>query len=89
MSKGKIKSISSYLNLKQFSIDNNGDLCVTMEMGTFRDSQKISEVTIPSFIKDVRNAAHGVELDRKLAEWLLDRDPTIFDRKEVIIVAEK
>lgn len=77
------------LNLKSFSIDDDGDLCVTMDFGTFSDSQKISECTIPSFIKDVRNAIHGVSLSKKLAEWLLDKEPTIFDKKEVIIVADK
>lgn len=74
------------LNLSSFIIDDDGDLCVTMEMGTFRDSQKLSGYSIFGFIKDVRNAVHGVSLNRKLAEWLLDKDPTIFDRKEVIII---
>jgi len=74
------------LDLKSFSIDKDGDLCVTMEMGTFRDSQKLSGYAISGFIKDVKNAVHGVELDRKLAEWLLDKEPTIFDKKEVIII---
>lgn len=71
------------LDLKSFSIDKDGDLCVTMKWG---DLQKLSGYAISGFIKDVKNAVHGVELDRKLAEWLLDKEPTIFDKKEVIIV---
>lgn len=80
------KTNKTNLNLSSFIIDDDGDLCVTMEMGTFRDSQKLSGYSIFGFIKDVRNAVHGVSLNRKLAEWLLDKDPTIFDRKEVIII---
>ena len=81
-----MKANKTNLNLSSFIIDDDGDLCVTMEMGTFRDSQKLSGYSIFSFIKDVRNAVHGVSLNRKLAEWLLDKDPTIFDKKEVIII---
>lgn len=82
------KANKNYLNLRSFIIDDDGDLCVTMEMRTFRDTQKLSAPAIPSFIRDVRNAVHGVTLNRKLAEWLLDKEPTFFDRKEVIIIDE-
>lgn len=82
------KANKNNLNLRSFIIDDDGDLCVKMEMGTFRDSQKLSGYSIFGFIKDVRNAVHGVSLNRKLAEWLLDKEPTIFDRKEVIIIDE-
>lgn len=84
---GKVKV--SNLKLRQFVIDDDGDLCLKLEIGHICEIKKITEPTIPSFIKDVKNAVHGVELNKKLAEWLLDKEPTIFDKKEVVIVADK
>lgn len=84
---GKVKAPN--LELRQFVIDDDGDLCLKLEIGHICEIKKIAEPTIPSFIKDVKNAVHGVELDKKLAEWLLDKEPTIFDKKEVVIVADK
>jgi hypothetical protein len=80
------KDNASNLNLTNFTIDNDGDLYLRLEVGYICEIKKLTECTIPSFIKDVINAVHGVELDKKLAEWLLDKEPTIFDKKEVIIV---
>lgn len=84
---GKVKAPN--LKLRQFVIDDDGDLCLKLEIGHICEIKKITEPTIPSFIKDVKNAVHGVELNKKLAEWLLDKEPTIFDKKEVVIVADK
>lgn len=84
MSKGNAGA--SNLNLRQFIIDDDRDLCLRLEVGYISETKKLSGYAISGFIKDVKNAVHGVELDRKLAEWLLDKEPTIFDKKEVIIV---
>lgn len=89
---GKVKYLESPLDLSRYTIDNDG--CVALKIpNAFEPNQgativyRIGDQGVAYLIKEIE-AAKAVMLEDKIADWLLDKKPTIFDKKTLIIATE-
>ena len=89
---GKVKYLESPLNLSRYTIDNDG--CVALKIpNAFEPNQgativyRIGDQGVAYLIKEIE-AAKAVMLEDKIVDWLLDKKPTIFDKKTLIIATE-
>lgn len=89
---GKVKYLESPLDLSRYTIDNDG--CVALKMPNVFGPQggattvyTIGDQGVEYLIKEIE-AAKAVMLEDKIVDWLLDRKPTIFDKKTLIIATE-
>lgn len=86
-----IKYLESPLDLSKYTINSDGDLALKF-VNVYGPQHKtivynIGDQGVEYFIKEVE-AAKAVMLEDKVVDWLLDRKPTIFDGKTLIIATE-
>lgn len=87
-----IKYFESPLDLSRYTINSDGDLALKI-VNAFAPQANttivynIGDQGVEYFIKEVE-AAKAVTLEDTVVDWLLDRKPTIFDGKTLIIATE-
>ena len=87
-----IKYFETPLDLSRYTINRKGELSLKI-FNTFDPQYKSAvcyEVNAQgreSFIKEIEEAK-AVMLEEKVVDWVLDRQPTIFDGKTLIIATE-
>ncbi len=87
-----IKYLESPLDLSRYTINSDGDLSLKI-LNAFAPQSgtsivyNIGDQGVEYFIKEVE-AAKAVMLEEKVVDWLIDRKPTIFDGKTLIIATE-
>lgn len=87
-----IKYLESPLDLSRYTINSDGDLALKI-VNAFAPTMNttivynIGDQGVEYFIKEVE-AAKAVMLEDTVVDWLLDRKPTIFDGKTLIIATE-
>lgn len=87
-----IKYLESPLDLSRYTINSDGDLSLKI-VNAFAPRSgdiivyNIGDQGVEYFIKEVE-AAKAVMLEDTVVDWLLDRKPTIFDGKTLIIATE-
>ena len=87
-----IKYLESPLDLSIYTINSEGDLSLKI-VNAFAPRSgdiivyNIGDQGVEYFIKEVE-AAKAVMLEDTVVDWLLDRKPTIFDGKTLIIATE-
>ena len=87
-----IKYLESPLDLSRYTINSDGDLALKI-VNAFASRPdttivyNIGDQGVEYFIKEVE-AAKAVMLEDTVVDWLLDRKPTIFDGKTLIIATE-
>lgn len=87
-----IKYLESPLDLSRYTINSDGDLALKI-VNAFASQPdttivyNIGDQGVEYFIKEVE-AAKAVMLEDTVVDWLLDRKPTIFDKKTLIIATE-
>lgn len=87
----KVKYLESPLDLSRYTIDNDG--CVALKMPSVFGPTggaivyRIGDQGVEYLIKEIE-AAKAVMLEDKIVDWLLDKKPTIFDKKTLIIATE-
>lgn len=88
-----IKYLESPLDLSRYTINSEGELALKI-FNAFAPRPdttivyNIGDQGVEYFIKEVE-AAKAVMLEDIVVDWLLDRKPTIFDGKTLIIATEK
>ena len=88
-----IKYLESPLDLSRYTINSEGDLSLKI-VNDFAPRlggiivYNVGDQGVEYFIKEVE-AAKAVMLEDTVVDWLLDRKPTIFDGKTLIIATEK
>jgi len=85
-----VKYLESPLDLSKYTI-NDGILCLKL-FNAFGPKNStvcynVGDQGAEYFIKEIE-AAKAVVLEAKVVDWLLDKKPTIFDGKELIITKE-
>ena len=86
-----IKYLESPLDLSRYTINSEGELALKI-VNAFAPRAdttivyNIGDQGVEYFIKEVE-AAKAVMLEDIVVDWLLDRKPTIFDGKTLIIAA--
>lgn len=87
-----IKYLESPLDLSRYTINSDGDLALKI-VNAFAPTMNttivynIGDQGVEYFIKEVEEAK-AVMIEDKVVDWLLDRKPTIFDKKTLIIATE-
>lgn len=85
-----IKYLESPLDLSRYTINSDGDLALKIIIAPTMNTTivyNIGDQGVEYFIKEVE-AAKAVMLEDTVVDWLLDRKPTIFDGKTLIIATE-
>lgn len=87
----KIKYFESPLDLSRYTINSEGDLSLKI-LNVFGPQNNtvvynVGDQGVEYFIKEIENAK-AVTLEAKVVDWLLDKKPTIFDKKTLIIATE-
>lgn len=87
-----IKYLESPLDLSRYTINSDGDLALKIVNAFAPQADttivyNIGDQGVEYFIKEVE-AAKAVMLEDTVVDWLLDRKPTIFDGKTLIIATE-
>jgi hypothetical protein len=86
-----IKYLESPLDLSRYTINSEGDLSLKIINVIGMNNSivyNVGDQGVEYFIKEVE-AAKAVMLEEEVVDWLLDRKPTIFDGKTLIIATEK
>lgn len=86
-----VNYLESPLDLSKYTI-NDGVLCLRL-FNAFGPKNStvcynVGDQGVEYFIKEIK-AAKAVVLEEKVVDWLLDKKPTIFDGKELILAKEK
>lgn len=89
---GKVKYLESPLDLSRYTIDSDGSVALKMPnvfgpQGGATTVYRIGDQGVAYLIKEIE-AAKAVMLEDKIVDWLLDKKPTIFDKKTLIIATE-
>lgn len=87
-----IKYLESPLDLSRYTINSDGDLALKIVNAFAPQADttivyNIGDQGVEYFIKEVE-ATKAVMLEDTVVDWLLDRKPTIFDGKTLIIATE-
>ena len=90
--KGRVKYLESPLDLSRYTVNSEGDLALKLPNAFNPQANttiiyNIGDQGVEYFIKEIE-AAKAVTLEAKVVDWLLDRKPTIFDKKTLIIATE-
>lgn len=88
-----IKYLESPLDLSRYTINSDGDLALKIFNAFAPQTDttivyNIGDQGVEYFIKEVE-AAKAIMLEEEVVDWLLDKKPTIFDGKTLIIATEK
>lgn len=89
----KIKYLESPLDLSRYTINSDGTLALKI-LNAFEPKcgativYNVGDQGVEYFIKEIEEAK-AVMLEDKVVDWLLDKKPTIFDKKTLIIATEK
>lgn len=89
--KGRVKYLESPLDLSRYTVNSEGDLSLKI-LNAFGPQNNtvvynVGDQGVEYFIKEIENAK-AVTLEAKVVDWLLDKKPTIFDKKTLIIATE-
>lgn len=88
----KVKYLETPLDLSRYTINSDGDVVLKMSnvfgpLGAAKTIvYNIRDQGVEYLIKEIE-AAKAVMLEDKVVDWLLDKKPTIFDKKTLIIAA--
>lgn len=88
---GKVKYLESPLDLSKYTINSDGNLALKF-VNVYGPGHKtivynIGNEGVEQLTKKIE-AAKAVMLEDKVVDWLLDKKPTIFDKKTLIIATE-
>lgn len=87
----KVKYLESPLDLSKYTINSDGDLALKF-VNVYGPQNKtivynIGDQGVEQLTKKIEEAK-AVMIEDKVVDWLLDRKPTIFDKKTLIIATE-
>lgn len=88
---GKVKYLESPLDLSKYTINSNGNLALKF-VNVYGPGHKtlvysIGDEGVEQLTKKIE-AAKAIMIEDKVVDWLLDKKPTIFDKKTIIIATE-
>jgi len=88
----RIKYLESPLDLSRYTISSDGMLALKI-LNAFEPQggptivYNVGDQGVEYFIKEIKEAK-AVMLEDKVVDWLLDKNPTLFDKKTLIIATE-
>lgn len=88
---GKVKYLESPLDLSKYTINSDGDLALKF-VNAFGPQHRtivynIGDQGVEQLTKKIEDAK-AIMIEDKVVDWLLDKKPTIFDKKTLIIATE-